>query len=403
MAHIGMVSIPAAGHVNPSLEIVSRLVERGHRVTYANDEAYRSVIEDTGAELAPYRSVLPRANHGAAGDTDQPEAGYDGDAIDHLTKFQDEYEVMLPAAERRFTDDRPEVFLYDIAGIAARILADGWGIPVLQLSPTYVAWQGYEDDMAEFLGTLRTDPRGVAYLDRQAAMLRSHGIIDDPLDYLGRPPACVVLIPEAMQPNIDRVDRSVYRFTGPAVRRADPDAWTPPTDGRRIVLVSLGTTFTKVPEFYRRCIDAFGGLEDWRVVMQIGRELTGRDIVGDAALPDNVDLLPWVPQIEILQHADVFVTHAGMGGSNEGLATGTPMIAAPQDVDQFENADALVAAGVAVRIDSVTVTPEELRTALHRVTGPDVMARSAAIADDIAAGGGADAAVSLVEELLNGR
>ncbi len=57
--HIAMVSIPAPGHVNPSLAIIARLVAAGHRVTYANDESMREIIEATGAEFAPYVSTLP--------------------------------------------------------------------------------------------------------------------------------------------------------------------------------------------------------------------------------------------------------------------------------------------------------------------------------------------------------
>lgn len=57
-----MVSIPAPGHVNPSLEVIRELVARGHRVTYANDPSMGDVIAATGAELKPYRSTLPKTN-----------------------------------------------------------------------------------------------------------------------------------------------------------------------------------------------------------------------------------------------------------------------------------------------------------------------------------------------------
>ncbi|NEN79112.1 glycosyl transferase [Nocardioides zeae] len=398
-----MVSIPAPGHVNPSLEVVRRLVERGHRVTYVNDPAFREAVEATGAELAPYTSVLPRTNHAGRAEGDGPDEAFEGDAIDHLARFQDEYEVMLPAVRERFADDRPDLFLYDIAGIPARLLADAWGIPALQLSPTYVAWEGYEEDMAEFTSWVRSDPRGAAYLERQRAMLAAEGVTEDPLHYLGRPPRCVVLVPESLQPHADRVDRDVYTFTGPAVRRADADAdadaWTPPTSGR-VLLVSLGTAFTKQPELYRRCLEAFGDLPDWHLVLQVGRHVAVDEVTGGRPLPANVEIHPWVPQREILDHASVFLTHAGMGGANEGLVTGTPMIAAPQDVDQFDNADALVAAGVAVRINSTTIDVDGLRAALDAVTAPEVVARSTALAAEVAALGGLDRAVEVVESLL---
>lgn len=397
MAHLLMVSIPAPGHVNPSLEVVRRLVERGHRVTYVNDPALRGQVEATGATLAPYRSVLPRTNHADAEGT--PGEAITGDAVDHLAAFQDEYEAMLPAVAGVFASDRPDLVLYDIAGIPGRLLADEHGVPALQLSPTYVAWEGYEEDMAPFWDGVRADPRGAAYLARQQAMLAGHGVTEDALSYLGRPPRCVVLVPESMQPHAERVDRTTYTFVGPALRRAEPGAWEPPV-GRRVVLVSLGTAFTDRPDFYRRCLAAYGGLDDWHLVLQVGRHVDLDDVTGGRALPDGVEVVRWAPQLEVLEHADAFVTHAGMGGANEGLATGTPMIAVPQDADQFDNADALVAAGVAVRLDSATASADDLRRALAEVTAPAVAGRSREVAAELAAAGGADAAVAVVESML---
>jgi UDP:flavonoid glycosyltransferase YjiC (YdhE family) len=77
------------------------------------------------------------------------------------------------------------------------------------------------------------------------------------------------------------------------------------------------------------------------------------------------------------------------------------MIAAPQAVDQFGNADALVAAGVARRVDSDTVTAAELRAALLELTGsPEVAARAAAIRRELREAGGTAGAVELIEREL---
>lgn len=403
MAHLLMVSIPAPGHVNPTLEVLRRLVADGHRVTYVNDPSFREVVEGTGATLVPYDSVL-------TGD-------WDGDAVDHLARFQDEYEAALPVVLATAEADPPDLVLYDIAGITGRLASDVHGVPALQLSPTYVAWEGYEDDLADFHAGLRGDPRGQAYLARQTAMVRDTlaaagrdpaalmGPELDPLHYLGRPPRCVALVPETLQPHADRVDREVVTFTGPAVRPPVPGAWTPPgvdpaTGARpRVLLVSLGSSYTRHPEFYRRCLAAYAG-PGWHLVLQVGRHVGVDEVTGGGPVPDGVEITPWVAQREVLEHADVFVTHAGMGGSNEGLVTGTPMIAVPQDVDQFENADALVAAGVAVRLDSATATVADLVAARATVTAPAVTARSHALADELTRLGGVDAAVAVVEDLL---
>lgn len=57
-----------------------------------------------------------------------------------------------------------------------------------------------------------------------------------------------------------------------------------------------------------------------------------------------------------------------MGGSSEGLYTGVPMIAVPQDAEQSGNADQLVGLGVARRVDTADATADTLRTALLGLT-----------------------------------
>jgi MGT family glycosyltransferase len=391
-----MVSIPAPGHVNPSLEILRELAARGHRVTYANDAAMKDVVESTGAEFKEYTSTLPRVN--TAGAAEESDRTWDGDTIDQLTLFQVEYEAMLPQLRRLYENDRPDLFLYDIAGGPARVLAEEWDVPIVQLSPTYVAWEGYEDDMQSFVDTMRADPRGAVLYERQRKLLSDSGVETDPDEFYGRPARAVVLIAKSMQPNADRVNEAVYTFVGPALptRRPADGRWEGPAGAGKVLLISLGTAFTDHADFYG-CLEAFGDLDGWHVVLQIGQHVDGAEL---GTVPGNVEVHRWVPQFDILCRADAFLTHAGMGGSSEGMFTGTPMIAAPQATDQFDNADALVAAGVAVRVDSSTVSPDELRDALERVDAEPVRTRSAELAAELRSAGGVDAAVRVIEDFL---
>src|SRR5690606_13064682 len=114
--------------------------------------------------------------------------------------------------------------------------------------------------------------------------------------------------------------------------------------------------------------------------------------------PDNTEVHRWVPQLAILKQASAFVTHAGMGGSSEGLYCGVPMIAVPQFADQFANADALQDQGVARRIDTGEATAERLRAALEELTSsPRVAARLAEIGAELRGRGGAGYAADLIE------
>ena len=388
MPHIAIVSIPFHGHVNPSAEVVGELVRRGHRVTYANDPSFAEAVAATGAELKPYASTLPPAGtHGEL------------DPIDQLTMFLDDGIAMLPQLRAAYDDDRPDLFLYDIAGAPARLLGEQWGIPAVQLSPTFVAWDGYEQEMAPMIEAMRADPRGAAYYDRFAEWLAAEGSsTTDSMSFQGRPERALVLIPRALQPNADRVDPAVYDFVGPILGdRSDQGTWMRPADAGKVLLVSLGSAFTDHPEFYRRCVAAFGSLPGWHTVLQIGRTVDPA-VLGD--VPPSIEIHPWVPQLAVLDQADAFLTHAGMGGAAEGLYCGTPMIAAPQAADQFANAEQLAALSVARVVDSATATAGELRDHLLALTtDPRVLARSQEIQREVRTQGGASRAADLIEKM----
>jgi UDP:flavonoid glycosyltransferase YjiC (YdhE family) len=47
------VTVPAVGHLNPTLPIVSRLVEGGDRVVYFAPAPFQAAIERAGGEFCP--------------------------------------------------------------------------------------------------------------------------------------------------------------------------------------------------------------------------------------------------------------------------------------------------------------------------------------------------------------
>lgn len=385
-AHIAMVGVPAVSHVLPSLEVVRELVARGHRVTYANDAPVADLIAATGAELVPVTSTLPVA------DNDWPE-----DAIGAMETFLDDQIQVLPQLRAFYDDDPADLYLYDIGGYSARALGESQGRPVIQVSPTFVAWDGYAEEVAAPLWQL---PGADAYRAKFGRWLATNGATTTDVDaFPGAPGTVLATIPKAMQPQADRVDTGVVTFVGPCFDiRGDGAAWSRPAGADKVLLVSLGSAYTRQPEFYRRCLTAFGDLVGWHVVLQVGRYIDPADL---GELPSNVEVHSWVPQRAILEQADAFVTHAGMGGSSEGLLAGVPMIAVPQAVDQFMNADRLVELGVARRLSSDDSTAEELRAALLGLTSdPEVARRSAALQSDARAEGGTRRAADLVESAL---
>ncbi|MFD7505223.1 macrolide family glycosyltransferase [Streptomyces sp. NPDC059850] len=385
-AHIAMVGIPAISHTLPGLEVIRELVARGHRVTYANDSYLADVIEPTGAALVRYESTLPVA------DNDWPE-----DPIAAMTVFLDDAIQALPQLRAAYDDDPADLYLYDIGGYAGRALAEAQGRPAVQISPSFVAWEGYEQEVAAHLMAL---PGADAYQAKFAAWLAGCGAVTtDVQAFCGPPGRAVAVIPRAMQPNADRVDEDVVTFVGPCLGdRADQGRWERPAGAEKVLLVSLGSAYTRQPGFYRACLAAFGELPGWHVVLQIGKYVDPAEL---GPIPAGVEVHRWVPQLSILEQADAFLTHAGMGGSGEGLYCGLPMIAVPQGAEQPMNADRLVELGVARRVDTADATAEVLRTALLDLTTDEAVARRAAeLRDQVRAEGGTARAADLIEEML---
>ncbi|ANS68803.1 antibiotic resistance macrolide glycosyltransferase [Streptomyces lincolnensis] len=391
-AHIAMFSIAAHGHVNPSLEVIRELVARGHRVTYAIPPLFADKVAETGAEPKLWNSTLP-------GPDDDP-AAWGTTLLDNVEPFLADAIQALPQLIEAYRGDEPDLVLHDITAYPAMVLAHRWGVPAISLSPNLVAWEGYEEEVAEpmWAEPKRTE-RGQAYYARFRAWLEANGITRHPDPFVGRPERSLVLIPKALQPNADRVDESRYTFVGACQgdRSAQGD-WQRPADAEKVVLVSLGSSFTKQPAFYRECVRAFGELPGWRLVLQVGKHVDPAEL-GD--VPDSVEVRSWVPQLAVLGQADLFVTHAGAGGSQEGLATATPMIAVPQAVDQFGNADMLQGLGVARRLDTEEATAEALREAgLALVGDPEVARKLKEIQARMAHEGGTRRAADLIEAEL---
>ncbi|GGW20170.1 macrolide-inactivating glycosyltransferase [Streptomyces capoamus] len=394
-AHIAMFSIALHGHVNPSLEVIRELVARGHRVTYAIPPSFADKVAATGARPVPYTSTLP-------GPDADPDA-WGTTLLDNVEPFLDDAIQALPQLAEAYADDVPDLVLHDITSYPARVLAHRWGVPAVSLSPNLVAWEGYEEEVAEPMWREpRRTARGQAYYARFGAWLAENGITRHPDPFVGRPARSLVLIPRALQPHADRVDERVHTFVGACQGdRAEQGDWRRPADAEKVVLVSLGSAFTKRAAFYRECVRAFAGLPGWHVVLQVGRHVR-REELGD--VPAHVEVHDWVPQLAVLRQADLFVTHAGAGGSQEGLVTATPMIAVPQAVDQFGNADMLQALGVARHLPAEEATADRLReAALALVDDPEVARRLEEVRAETAREGGTRRAADLIEAELPGR
>ena len=88
---------------------------------------------------------------------------------------------------------------------------------------------------------------------------------------------------------------------------------------------------------------------------------------------DNVYTYSFVPQIEVLQHADVFLTHCGMNSVNEAMALGVQMVAMPFINDQLSNAKRIVELGIGKRVRSFPSSGKQLYNTVMEVSSSDMV------------------------------
>ncbi|XP_065216819.1 UDP-glucosyltransferase 2-like isoform X1 [Planococcus citri] len=86
-------------------------------------------------------------------------------------------------------------------------------------------------------------------------------------------------------------------------------------------------------------------------------------------LSSNVMILEWLPQRDILEHEKViaFISHCGLGSTNEAVYTATPVVACPLFSDQIDNAESLENLGAAVHLDIYDITKENVLNALNAI------------------------------------
>jgi UDP:flavonoid glycosyltransferase YjiC (YdhE family) len=165
---------------------------------------------------------------------------------------------------------------------------------------------------------------------------------------------------------LDRVDDADPFPTGEseAVRRFLTDR----DPARTLVCCGFGTAFAGDDSaFIRRLIDAVRGRVDWDVVITLGGRRLG---VNPSELPDHVRLFDWVPQLEVLKHADCAVIHAGPGSIYECVHFGVPMVLYPFRVnDQLGYAARAAYHGLGIIGDRDADDAATIRARIEQILG----------------------------------
>lgn len=393
--HIAFVSLGAFGHVNPTLSLVTELIKRGNRVTYFCTEDFRKVIEPTGAKFVSMKSWM-------AGNDDQSDAGDKEGEEENVAAivpflFLNEAATFIDDVLDVLKEDKPDAIVHDFAGIAGTIAADVLGVPNVMLYTSYPSNDSYsvaDGFNVDDSHPLRQAANGIAqgFVDKYGCRFMSTKEIFD-----GHGDLNLVMVQKKLVPNNETFDDS-FIFTGVQIgKRSTFGSWTKPDNGKPLVYSSLGTVFNWAG-YYPILFDAVSDM-DINVFVALGAV----DPSKLTDIPENVEIGQMVPQLEILSQADVFITHAGMGGTGESIYYGVPMIAIPQMDEQAITARQIEKNGLGFALlTKEEVTSEAIKNRIQTLlTDASYKNTVKEFSDDMKSLGGAVASCDALINFLN--
>jgi hypothetical protein len=331
-------NIPASGHINPTLPVIRELVRRGEQVVCVNMDDMRAQYEATGAAFIAYPD-MPHLK-----DLLTQTQGFSiGRNALALTGISDQ---LLPWVFDLLTREQPDYVIVDSLCVWARQAAEKLGIRQAGSISTFVIAAGSvpplkPGEIMHLIGQFA--PFLWSYQGLARRMKRRHGVRPVGLvgTMMGEGAFNVVYTSRLFQPGSDKLPDARYAFVGPSIAERVGDASFPfdqLAPGQPVVYISLGTINNQNTDFYRASFEAFRDIPA-QFILSVGRRT---DIAALGDIPGNFIVRNFVPQLEVLQLCDLFITHGGMNSVHEGLWYGVPLVIIPQQAEQ-----ALVAMQVA--------------------------------------------------------
>jgi len=322
--HLAYVTLGAVGHVLAALPFITELVQKGARITCFAPEYLREMVERSGAQFSRVETSL--TNEGKADDNIEQDMMAEL-PLRFLTEAKGTIAQILPVLEK----DKPDAIMCDQIAIAGRLAAAHLQVPRIQVYTSYAAnsefsisrhWPHVPDThparvAANKLAEEFTAEYGIAHLD-------IFGIFEEKGDLN------IVTLQRKFHPAGETFDDS-FVFTGAQIgKRVDSGKWRRPANEDPIIYASLGTLFNDRPDFFTALFEAVRDLPV-NLIASIGRKIQPEEL---GTIPANVSVGPFQPQLDILEQASLFITHAGTGSVMEAIWFGVPMLCVPQMDEQ---------------------------------------------------------------------
>ncbi|QSX24075.1 macrolide family glycosyltransferase [Priestia megaterium] len=350
-----IINFPGEGHINPTLGIVKALVNRGDSVHYITTEEFKDRIEGLGANTHLHPNHLK-------GRTPQNTSIHEFLQI-HLKLS---FDILTIVQELAISISFDYVY-HDTFG-AGLLVKEYLNIPSISSSSSFVIPQEQFLDIIK-KSTSTSDSSSEVEKENQVLTERIENCfgvkIKNPFQFLlNTADLNIVYTSREFQPGEEYINDS-YIFIGPSItKRIQPhDFPIEEIRDEKVLYISMGTLLLGGESFFKTCMEAFKDFKG-KVVLSIGNNT---DVSELGPFPRNFIVRNYIPQLEVLQYTDVFITHGGMNSTSEGLYYEVPLIVVPQANDQPMIANRVEELQVGYKIDPHEVSVKKLQEAVQRV------------------------------------
>lgn len=183
---------------------------------------------------------------------------------------------------------------------------------------------------------------------------------------------------------------------GPLRAGSRSSGWERRSPDKQLVLVSLSTSDMNQAALLQRLCDACGQL-DVEALVTTGPSLPSGTLTAAA----NVTAVDFVDHDDVSPHADLVVTHAGLGTVMAALTYGVPMVCTPLGRDQGFNAERVAQLGLGMTIEPEATT-DELRHAIQNMLDDgDAKQRASEFRESVSTHPGIDAALQAIDRTIS--
>jgi MGT family glycosyltransferase len=386
------VGLPLHGHTNPTLPLVRALVRSGHQVDYLSIDTFAPAVTETGARYVAYRSASVANIQSMAERMEQLAWLLACTTADVL---RDQLDLVRTG--------RPDYVITDSVAPWGAWIGRILRIPIVTSISTFafnrsvIVYGMRRGVRAKSLAVLVSKIRYIAMAARLIRQLRARYGVAGPgamAAVMGHSDLNIVYTSRYFQPCADTFDER-FVFVGPSFA-SHVTAPKPPVErpSAPLAYVSLGTLFNRDTELFRLVFKALAST-DMRAIVSAGSAAIDPSF---PVPPPNVDLRPWVPQLDVLRQSTVCVTRGGMNTVTESLAMGVPLVVIPHMSEQEIVASRVEELGVGIRLGRADLTASRINAAICQVAGDERFSRQTApVRDSFRAAGGVDRAVSAID------